>query len=109
MPTRKTDLDPAKEPDVHVLLDSSALLGAFVGDGTLAFHTLSALGAKGLIRLCVPEIVLRECTSQISERALEHEQAVQKAVVSLRRITPAKMQAKLDCATAHFLRPTPKT
>ena len=100
MPTRETDLDPAKEPDVYVLLDSSALWSAFVGDGTLAFRTLSALGAKGVIRLCVPEIVLRECTSQIAERALEHEQAAQKGVASLRRITPAKMQAKLDSATA---------
>ena len=98
MNSHKTDLDAAKEPDISVVLDSSALWNAFVGDGTLAFRTLSALAAKGVIRLCVPEVVLRECASQIAERAREHEQAAQKAVASLRRITPLKMQAKLESA-----------
>jgi hypothetical protein len=74
MPNRLPDLDLVKPPDVDVVLDSSGLWAAFVGESTLAFRTLSALGSKRVIRICIPAIVLRECTSQISERAMEQQQ-----------------------------------
>lgn len=85
-----------KEPNVYVVFDSTSLWNAFVANSSLAFRTLSALGAKNLIRLCVPEIVVRECTSQTAERVSEFEQIARRNVAALRKLSPGDIQAKFD-------------
>jgi hypothetical protein len=92
----KPNLREPKGPTIYVVLDTTSLWNAFVGKSSLAFRTLSALAAKKLIRLCVPEIVVRESISQSADRVTECAAVANKNIEDLRRLSPPNLEAKFE-------------